>query len=95
MFYTFANKGFQVEFKNGYKVSVMFGAGNYCDNYRKDFSTPFQREWKSGDAEIAVIKDGELIKEIPELDITDQVVGWVSPDYVLKVMNWAASQPSE
>ena len=27
------NKGFHIKFKNGWKVSVQFGWGNYCDDY--------------------------------------------------------------
>lgn len=33
MFKVTDNKGFHVEFENGWTVSVQWGRGNYCDNY--------------------------------------------------------------
>jgi hypothetical protein len=85
MFKTFAQKGFQTTFKNGFTVSVMFGAGNYCENRFSDLEVgDTVKAWSnhnSPDAEIAVIG--------PDCD---QVRGWVTTEEMLEVMNWAASQ---
>ena len=33
MFTLINGQGFQLSFHNGYTLSIMFGHGNYCDNY--------------------------------------------------------------
>ena len=57
MFKSTSNKGFQLTFENGWTISVQFGYGNYCDNYRHpdgwDFSKK-QEVTQSSDAEIAI-----------------------------------------
>lgn len=57
MFTSTSNKGFSLTFKNGWTISVQFGYGNYCDNYRHpdgwDFSKK-QEVTQSSDAEIAI-----------------------------------------
>ena len=63
MFTSTSNKGFSLTFKNGWTISVQFGYGNYCDNYRHpdgwDFSKK-QEVTQSSDAEIAIWDaDGE------------------------------------
>ena len=92
MFSSFADKGFLVEFSNGYKVSVMFGSGNYCDNYAKHRGSTVEvwSKIESKNAEIAIFKDGEYV-EFPGFD---EVIGYVTPEFVLGVMNWAALQPN-
>lgn len=79
-------KGFQVQFDNGYTVSVQFGPSNYCDNYDMD--------WKdvgdfveSANAEIAIIKpdNGGF-----ELLIDDDVAGHVTPDQIAKIMQYVS-----
>lgn len=99
MFKVFAHKGFQTKFENGYTVSVMFGAGNYCENKFNDSmiypgsTVPIQSAYNSSDAEIAVFgPDGELLNGFPGCPDCDQVRGWVTPEEMLEVMNWAASQ---
>ena len=97
MFKSFAQKGFQTTFPNGFTVSVMFGAGNYCE--RRDShlevgdTVKVWSEHNSQDAEIAVIgPDGEFVTGFPGCPDCDQVRGWVTPSEMLEVMNWAASQ---
>lgn len=100
MFKVYAQKGFQTTFPNGFTVSVMFGAGNYCEHRLNDEVEPTPgaavRVWSkhdSVDAEIAVIgPDGEFRTGFPGCPEFDQVRGWVTPSEMLEVMNWAASQ---
>jgi hypothetical protein len=97
MFKTFAKKGFQVSFDNGFTVSVMFGAGNYCEHRFSDMelggTVNMWSEHNSVSAEIAVIgPDGEFVTGFPGCPEGNQVRGWVEPDEMLEVMNWAASQ---
>jgi hypothetical protein len=102
MFAVYAHKGFQVTFQNGYKVSVMFGAGNYCEHHHNQDVEPsfpprsvkIWEEHKSDNAEIAVIKpngDFHSLLLAPINSCEDYVRGWCTPEEVLKVMNWAAS----
>lgn len=100
MFKVFAHKGFQTTFENGYTVSVMFGAGNYCEHHHNESVEPFNctvqvwQEHKSENCEIAVISpNGEFrsLKLAPIDSGEDQVRGWCTPEEVLLIMNWAAS----
>ena len=90
------NKGFQMTFENGFRISVQWGVGNYCQKkddgeYGDSMKTEF---WESNSAEIAVFgKDGEFIDisgyELEEIDGTflkfnDVVSGWLSADTVAK-----------
>jgi hypothetical protein len=97
MFKVFSEKGFQVVFSNGWEISVMFGAGNYC-NAKFSATEPGQsvRVWNKHqcqDAEIAVFNpDNVMVNDFPGCPDYDKVLGWVTPDQVLSVMNWVASQ---
>lgn len=99
MFKVFAQKGFQTTFPNGFTVSVMFGAGNYCEhrfnrNVEPDASAVsiWQRH-NSPDAEIAVFgPDGEFRNDFPGCHEGDTVSGWITSEQMLEVMNWAAAQ---
>ena len=97
MFKTFAKKGFQVTFDNGFTVSVMFGAGNYCENRFNEIevgdTVNVWSKYDSVSAEIAVIgPDDNFVTGFPGCPDCDQVRGWVTPNEMLEVMNWAASQ---
>jgi hypothetical protein len=97
MFYAFANKGFQVTFANGWKVSVMFGAGNYCQNRFEDVdhreTVPVWGSFHSDDAEVAVFTpDDEFSTDFPGCPEGDQVLGWITPETMLEIMNWTANQ---
>ena len=100
VFKVFAQKGFQVKFENGYIVSVMFGAGNYCEHHLNDDVAPtlnsdatikVWQKHESIDAEIAVFDPDNNFVQIP-FSWNDQVKGWITPEEMLEVMNWAASQ---
>lgn len=99
-FNTFAHKGFQVTFPNGYTVSVMFGAGNYCEHrFNQDIepgsTVPVWGRHSSQDAEVAVLgPDEEFVLGWPGCPESDQVRGWLNPTEVLEVMSWAAAQPA-
>jgi len=73
--------GFQYTLPNGYRLSVMFGAGNYCDN--QDNQELGVRVISSPNFEVAVIApDGKFLDLIDETDEDgdrrcEQVIGWV------------------
>ena len=83
------NKGFHITFSNKVTVSVQFGPGNYCENYDESFNNQRVGGTKSSDAEIGIWKEGGewITKEYPEFDA--DVVGNITPDTLLKVLNWA------
>ena len=89
------NKGFQMTFENGFRISVQWGPGNYCEVKGADFGAAMKTDfWESTSAEIAVFgKDGEFINisgyELEEEDgtvkkVNDVVSGWLSTDTVAK-----------
>ena len=82
------NKGFAMTFENGFGISVQWGTENYCE--KKSFNTdtdPMEHDrWESLSAEIAIYKDQKFI------DVgDDQVIGWLSPDEVAKVIEIVAT----
>jgi len=84
------HKGFHMTFENGVTVSVQFGPGNYCDKREQDFDVPKQVDVvNSTNAEVAVWKEDKtwITKEFK--DEGDDVLGWQSPEDVLKLLNWA------
>jgi len=95
MLYITRNEGFQIDFDNGYTISVQFGHGHYCSNRNsrkigyQSSSTP--QECKN--AEIALWdrnrKDkGEGSSTWVNLTPGDQVVGWVPADLVGKIIGY-------
>jgi hypothetical protein len=56
--------GFKIGFKNGYTLSVRFGAGNYCENFNKEN----QSFLKSKDAEIAIIDPTGKLMQLNDKD---------------------------
>ena len=78
------NKGFRMKFDNGFEISVQWGAENYCE--KKSFNTDIdprkERIWESTSAEIAVFNDEGIVP----IGSDDQVIGWLSPDEVAKVI---------
>ena len=69
MFYLTKNgkeqQGFQVVLKNGYKVSVQFGAYAYCSNYPRNLKGGLEavKDNESYTAETAIIKpNGNFLK---------------------------------
>jgi hypothetical protein len=101
MFRIIGGKGFHIEFLNGYTVSVQWGPGNYCDHYDQYYTDEFNMfslenskiagEKGSETAECAIwTKDGSLIAH-PTFE-GDTVGGYMTPEQVLELLNWAASQ---
>ena len=101
------NKGFQMTFENGFRISVQWGVGNYCQKkddgeYGDSMKTDF---WESTSAEIAVFgKDGEFINisgyELEKEDgtvkkVNDVVSGWLSADTVAKCITLVQSATTE
>jgi len=87
MFRITDKKGFSITFDNGYRVSVQFGAGNYCDNYDLDIIDHFDKPVPpSFTAETALISpNGDFIKYKD-----DDVQARQTPEDVLELMNYAA-----
>lgn len=79
------NKGFQIDFPNGYTVSVMFGEGNYCENRDKPSGTSTE----SRNAEIVV-----WCTSI-QLDVYNDKIGgnngWRSPLEIAAVIHAVSS----
>ena len=100
MFNVVDNKGFQIEFSNGYTVSCQFGTFNYCSKRSFNESDFFKERhvsvWESPDCELAVLKGGDFITgevlDKMELHIggDDMVVGWVSADDVAKIIAYVS-----
>lgn len=87
--------GFHMTFENGWTVSVQFGPGNYCDNYKEPFPYRDERvpEYESTNAECAVWgPDGQFVRWG---DWGDDVSNRSTPAEVLELLNWAASQPGD
>jgi hypothetical protein len=89
--------GFHITFDNGYTVSVQFGAGAFCDNMSIRMAQDllerkfmFEVNTECADAEVAVIKDNELVP-LPQFD-GDVIGRYYSPEQVLKLLNWASKQ---
>lgn len=93
MFRITNGKGFSIDFSNGYKVSVQFGPGNYCEHYDRSIGKDEVACGRAGsrNAEVAVIYNNVLI-EPDGLGWGDTVKGRQSPEEVLALLNWAASR---
>lgn len=90
-------KGFHIKFANGYKVSVQWGIGNYCDNRCSgdEFAgvESFRAVGEKGSptAECAVFDPkGAFMEGGPDGDWGDDVKGYMTPDEVLELMNKVA-----
>jgi len=88
--------GFQIDFENGWTISVQFGIGNYCSN-RDGAGNPFKNIpdfLESETAEIAAWRTdsrgrskGVSTKEWYKFEHGEQVDGWQTPAKVLEFMN--------
>ena len=76
------NKGFRMNFENGFEISVQWGIENYCEkrSFNTDIDSTKERIWESTSAEKAIFND-EGIVPIGE---DDQIIGWCSADEVAK-----------
>lgn len=91
------NKGFQMTFDNGFRLSVQWGVGNYCQR-KSDLQFGDEMKgnfWESTSAEIAVFNDNaKNTPIIPLNDGLDMVCGWLNTDQVAKVMTIVQSAKS-
>ena len=101
MFRTNSNKGFLMEFDNGFGISVQWGIMNYCsaknldevfnDLEMKGNSKEFRNAWESNTAEIAVFK-GEKMMSVGD---NEEVIGWLTTDDVAKVIEIVSKYKTE
>ena len=91
MFRITQGKGFHMHFANGWTISVQFGPVNYCANHGGDYFHP-EKAGAAGSAtaEIAIFNSEGEFHQHP--DWGDTVEGYLTPDDVLKYMNWTAKQ---
>ena len=83
-----------------YTISVQWGPGTYCSHHRNfDYGEPQTcRIWESPDAEAAVWDSNgtwrteEVIKESLNQDADGDVIGWVTPLEVGKIISWITKQ---
>lgn len=84
------NFGYHIPLPNGYRVSVQYGFGNYCDNYDAritDYSDINENCTDSSTAETAIIDTaGELIEYKG-----DTVQPRQTPLDLLETINYAAT----
>jgi len=83
------NKGFQMTFDNGFRLSVQWGIGNYCQRKSDGMFGDEMKDnfWESTSAEIAVFDDN--VDSSPMVNLNggiDMVCGWLSTDQVAKVI---------
>ena len=105
MFRTNSNKGFFMEFENGFGISVQWGTMNYCSVKNLDSgimtemignSKEFRNAWESNTAEIAVFKGGVGTCNIMmDVGDNDQVIGWLTTDDVAKVIEIVSKYKTE
>jgi hypothetical protein len=90
------NDGYSMTFENGHTVSARWSSGHYITG-----RTLKALEISAGqvegtmatdsvDAEVAVIDAAGKFLETP-FNEYDTVIGWQSPNQVLKIMEWAAA----
>ena len=79
-FETTMNKGFMMQFENGFKISVQWGNANYCTRKGSGAwdEAMKQDHWESATAEIAVFDHGGQMVNIGD----DTVAGWLTTDDV-------------
>ena len=90
--------GFQMNFDNGYGLSIAWGPMHYCDNRSlggfnlEMFDKSLPAESKT--CEVACY-DLETNKIISLDDEGDQVLGWIDPAELVKVINEVSNWPTK
>ena len=80
------NKGFQIQFDNGYTVSVQFGPGNYGSNYNLSMLENMGKPMTALSAETALIApDGSFVAYKD-----DDVQGYQDAASVLELLDYAS-----
>jgi hypothetical protein len=91
MFTNTQAKGFRMKFANGWAISVQWGPGNYCDNYREPFEAWHKAQCgesmiTSRTAECAVLSpDGKVSHYWGKR--RDTVKGYMTVDEVAKLIS--------
>ena len=86
--------GFQVTFSNNIVVSIQFNTGHYCDNGRSLSKVGVPTSCPN--AEVAVFRrpmiwiTKEVVKEALGKELSDNVMGYVTPDEVAKIIRVAS-----
>ncbi len=93
MFRITGKKGFHITFDNGWTVSVQFGPGNYCDNYDLRVGDEDEEAGKRGSRTAECAVWGPDNKMVAGPGWEDTVSNHSTPNDVLELMQWAASQP--
>ena len=81
---------FFLSFPNGYTISTQFGACNYGDNYD---SMDFKTRMDSNEVEVGILKNNELV--ITPFNDGDIVIGYVTFEKWLEILEWVKKQPKE
>ena len=96
MFVITQGSGFQITLRNGWTVSVQFGAGNYATNRNAGFFDARKEDfWESNTAEIAAWY-GERERDMSNwysFGNGDQVKGWCPADEVVEFLGMVATLP--
>lgn len=86
MFTITDGKGFQIEFENGWTISVQFGGGNYCSNRQLRPGNPGKELLECKNAEVAIFDDNGDFVKFPGGDVVE---GYVSAnkvaEYIMEV----------
>jgi hypothetical protein len=77
------NSGFKFKFPNGWTVSIMWGANNYCSNKNLAGDPKKYREYKSLTAEVAAWHDDGRDWEFFE---SGTYIGWLTPMQVVTLL---------
>lgn len=101
MFKTYSDKGFVIQFANGYEVSTMFGVGNYASNRERVARIINPRGISSGTAEIVVfvtdtnetVSNDVLKIDAPAMSNDGVTFGWSSPEVFAAICAAVAALP--
>lgn len=86
--------GCQVLFENGWTLSVQWHGGNYCERNNQPFGGPVN-DIHSRDCEIAAWDhEDKWFYGWNGGDYMDEVIGWVSVDMALELVDTFAAMPS-
>ena len=85
--------GWNMEFANGWSISVQFGRGAYCHNHGKE-DIGEHGQVTSPSAEIAIFDaTGNFHRpQVPAWDTDDDVLGWQNPDRVAYWISYVVKQ---
>ncbi|MDP6736642.1 MAG: hypothetical protein QF732_09125 [Nitrospinaceae bacterium] len=65
------SRGFQIQFKNGYMLSIGIGGGHYCDNNSKPYLACVEEQHPTSTMEVAIMKNGHFV--VLPLDVAGYV----------------------